>query len=81
MRVLPMLFNTDMVRALLEERKSVTRRVVKPQPPATAHVAKIGHSYGWSWWEDGDAHVIIPPYGPGDILYVRETRSGSSRCF
>lgn len=32
MRELPILFNTDMVRAILDGRKTVARKVIKPQP-------------------------------------------------
>ena len=70
----PILFNTDMVRAILEGRKTVTRRVVKPQPPVTAHIAKVRNDYGWSFWEDDpQKHYMKPPYRPGDILWVKET--------
>lgn len=74
MKQKPILFNTEMVRAILEGRKTVTRRVVKPQPPATAHVSKVRSDYGWSFWEDNpEKHYMKSPYRPGDVLWVRET--------
>lgn len=76
----PILYNTEMVRAIQNGTKTATRRVVKPQPPATAHVVKTRYSWGWSWWEDSDSHEMKPPYNPGAILYVRETWGDYSEC-
>lgn len=73
----PILFNTERVRALLDGRKTVTRRVVKPQPPATSVVRKRGCAWDWSFWADCDmGHLMKPPYQPGDTLWVRETWNG-----
>lgn len=78
-RVLPILFNTDMVRAILDGRKTVTRRVIKPQPIYNIHDGFNwkGYAYGNSLPPsvEGAAYNFqcAAPYQPGDILYVRET--------
>lgn len=69
-KIKPILFNTDMVRAILEGRKTVTRRVVKPQPEFSILADRKGRM-PLSYWVDNERWVK-PPYQPGDILYVRE---------
>ena len=74
----PILFNTDMTKAVLDGRKTVTRRIVKPQPPENARLELLGdkrHAMDLSIEIPGpdDRRIYTPPYLPGDILYVRET--------
>lgn len=86
MAIKPILFNTEMVRAILDGRKSCTRRLVKPQPDEK-HTYPLGFAtdstekrdvgcFGFGIDEyGGSIQYVKPPYGyaPGDILYVRET--------
>lgn len=67
------LFNTNMVRAILDGRKTVTRRVVKPQPFAVKQDENAHCWCGHFVSESGKVLTDKPPYRPGDILYVRET--------
>ena len=88
MAIKPILFNTEMVRAILEGRKSCTRRIVKPQqligmlPDKCKNVApeeflKEKKLMFKPYCDMTDIELInsayIAPYQPGDILYVRET--------
>lgn len=73
MSVKPILFNTEMVRSILDGRKTCTRRLIKFLP---------GKNPQWTGYvKDGlmlyngnnESCIRKAPYQPGDILYVRET--------
>lgn len=69
----PILFNTEMVRAILDGRKTVTRRVVMPQPEGRPIRMTENSCYPGCYAIEGTPRVIRPPYQPGDTLWVRET--------
>ena len=69
--VKPILFNSDMVRAILEGRKTVTRRVIK-NTDDSMYAGLCGFGPGL-FSEKTGLRVKEPYYRLGDILYVRET--------
>ena len=88
MAIKPILFNTEMVRAILDGRKSCTRRLVssrqflgmlpdKCKNAAPDEFLKGKRMMFKPYCDMTDAELIMTaykaPYQPGDILYVRET--------
>ncbi len=70
----PILFTAPMVRAILDGRKTQTRRVVKPQPIYICPKGPAGLPVLSSQPNFADQNTIPCPYGmPGDRLWVRET--------
>ncbi len=67
----PILFSGPMVRAILEGRKTVTRRAVKPQPDFLGSMVDPNTPFKTL---DAGLHARITcPHGqPGDRLWVRE---------
>jgi hypothetical protein len=85
MKIIPILFSTPMIQAILAERKSQTRRVIKPQPamPDLAFaenrvdvdqqkLAAYKHKIENNIRARIEASGICR-WQPGDILWVRET--------
>lgn len=84
MKERPILFNGEMVRAVLDGRKTQTRRVITTNKKWAdeIHLVEQRDSSLWPYngWHDsiqgpdGCEHLIPCPYGvPGDRLWVRET--------
>jgi hypothetical protein len=69
----PILFNTQMVQAILEGRKAVTRRIIKPQPNNIKMLNGVFSTGLLKIFYDPDRVINIKaPYEVGDTLYVRE---------
>jgi len=75
----PILMSTDMVKAILEGRKTMTRRVMKPQPDNELTMYSLNGAINW---RDELLNLDEYPYGNytgcpygqvGDRLWVRET--------
>lgn len=86
----PILFNDEMVRAILDGRKTQTRRIVKAPvlskvvPPR--HIKNVEDNiWEFEWRQTGDCNTVGSfqikcPYGKsGDRLWVREAFSGPHR--
>lgn len=71
MKERPILFSAPMVRAILDGRKTQTRRVVKPGwLPIVEEMMRVNGKWVWTTFE----YDMTTPYGePGDRLWVRET--------
>ncbi len=77
-RNLPILFTTAMVVAILEGRKTQTRRMVRPQPSQVLYEPSLNGKGLFEFCGDCDPKDVAKtewkaPYMPGDRLWVRET--------
>lgn len=76
----PILFSGPMVRALLDGRKTQTRRILPVDPsweldPCRQAAADAGHYWFTSDPEMPGSHHVTPRFAKGDRLYVREAWS------
>lgn len=86
MKERPIIFNADMVRAVLDGRKTQTRRIITPQPKLTERSGFEWKGYLFGAGSDDRetnrnfAHVKCPFGAVGDRLWVRETFRVHSRA-
>lgn len=80
MAIKPILFNIEMVRAILDGRKTCTRRVVKTRRKDACGffvTRKTDGTFAGIYEYDENESMfdnkLKPPYQSGDILYIRET--------
>lgn len=77
-----MIFNADIVRAILDGRKTQTRRIMAPQPADDIErgIFPNPEAIGWKSslrHKHGSTTAHFCPYGkPGDRIWVRETFQG-----
>lgn len=77
----PILFSGPMVRAILDGRKTQTRRLVKCPPPADFTGKPVAMDFeDPAYWAFG-FHHITPEWWPGQMLWVKETyiRGGNGK--
>ncbi len=85
MKEIGMMFTTPMIQAIEDNRKHVTRRIIKPQPPEELQFPygfitggsdkrNIG-KFCWTHGKvcDNRTHIVSTPCQPGDIIWCRES--------
>lgn len=75
MKERPIIFSAPMVRAILDGRKTQTRRIVKQQPEVTSATDAAWRDASSDLWRNARQYARdCSPFGnPGDVLWVRET--------
>jgi len=87
MKERPIIFSSEMIRAILDNKKTQTRRPIKPQPDPFAiyailnedplskkpHLWISGYGDGNIWENPEFDPWFSCPYAQGDILWVKET--------
>ena len=74
------LFKPEMIKAIVEKRKTVTRRVIKPQPTDCKDGYPDGYDcppqtmikYKGKWIDFGDCENDFPRYQVGETVYSKE---------